>query len=219
MLKRLRKELGSLRKAGRSLSRRASYVLGVGPPEYAFRIRTRLTDAEKVLLFKTARRLPICCAGLEVGSYIGASACFIGSAIKGRRGKLHCVDTWTNKGMDEGERDTWAEFAENTARLRNVIIPHRGLSLEVAEDFSVVLDFLFIDADHSDEAVDADARAWLPKVRPGGIVAMHDIGYEAVQKAVDRYFRGKMITEAELPNLLICRTTESGPQVRQFALA
>ena len=193
-------------------------MLGVGPPEYAFRIRTRLTDAEKVLLFKTACRLPIRCVGLEVGSYVGASACFIGSAIKRRRGKLHCVDTWTNTAMDEGERDTWAEFVENTARLRNVIIPHRGLSLEVAEDLSVVLDFLFIDADHSDEAVDADARAWLPKVRPGGIVAVHDIGYKSVEKAVDRYFRGKMVAEAELPNLLICRTPESGPQVCQAAV-
>ena len=153
----LEKKSESLRKTLRSASRKALYVLGIGPPEYAFRIRTRLTEAEKILLFKTARRLPIGGIGLEVGSYIGASTCFIAAAIKQRRGKLHCVDTWANTAMDEGQRDTWAEFMDNTARLRDVIIPHRGFSLEVAEDFSGLFDFLFIDADHSDEAVDADA--------------------------------------------------------------
>lgn len=36
------------------------------------------------------------------------------------------------------------------------------------------LDLVFIDADHTYKSVSADIRAWLPKVRPGGILAGHD---------------------------------------------
>lgn len=35
-------------------------------------------------------------------------------------------------------------------------------------------DFVYIDADHSYEAAKADIAAWLPHVRPGGIIAGHD---------------------------------------------
>ena len=36
------------------------------------------------------------------------------------------------------------------------------------------LDSVYIDADHCYPAVRADIAAWLPKVRPGGIIAGHD---------------------------------------------
>jgi cephalosporin hydroxylase len=37
------------------------------------------------------------------------------------------------------------------------------------------LDFLFIDGDHSFQGVDSDYRMFAPLVRPGGLVAFHDI--------------------------------------------
>jgi len=37
-------------------------------------------------------------------------------------------------------------------------------------------DFLFIDGDHSDAGVRADYRLYGPLVRPGGLIAFHDIG-------------------------------------------
>lgn len=37
------------------------------------------------------------------------------------------------------------------------------------------LDFLFIDGDHSYEGVKADFEAYAPLVRPGGLIALHDI--------------------------------------------
>ena len=36
------------------------------------------------------------------------------------------------------------------------------------------LDFVYIDADHSESAVREDIRAWLPKVKLGGIICGHD---------------------------------------------
>ena len=54
-------------------------------------------------------------------------------------------------------------------------------SLQV-EDES--LDFVFIDADHSYEAVKQDIDLWEKKVKPGGCVLGHDIDWPDVQKAV-----------------------------------
>lgn len=49
-------------------------------------------------------------------------------------------------------------------------------------------DFVFIDANHTYDDVRADILAWLPKVKPGGILAGHDYSPEmfpGVCKAVD----------------------------------
>lgn len=49
------------------------------------------------------------------------------------------------------------------------------------------LDFAFIDADHSHEAVAADIEAWVPTLKPGGLLCGHDYGDRrfGVSRAVD----------------------------------
>jgi predicted O-methyltransferase YrrM len=52
---------------------------------------------------------------------------------------------------------------------------HRALSQEAVEHFAdESLDFVYIDANHGFEAVQADMRLWFPKIRPGGVLAGHD---------------------------------------------
>ena len=54
-------------------------------------------------------------------------------------------------------------------------------------------DFVYIDADHSEEAVTSDFGLWCPKVREGGLLGGHDYngvgdkkGRFGVKKAVDK---------------------------------
>jgi predicted O-methyltransferase YrrM len=69
----------------------------------------------------------------------------------------------------------------------------QGWSDESAARFeNASVDLVFIDADHSAQWVERDLRAWLPKVRPGGIVSGHDYGskrHPDVKPVVDRFFR------------------------------
>jgi hypothetical protein len=64
------------------------------------------------------------------------------------------------------------------------------------------LDFVYLDADHTYEAVKADIAAWWPKVRVGGTLGGHDyIGIErfgvtfGVIRAVDEFVKSLGIAE------------------------
>jgi hypothetical protein len=73
----------------------------------------------------------------------------------------------------------------------------RGYSFEVADQFpDEYFDYVYIDADHSYEAVKQDLADWYPKVRKGGILAGHDYVERklsrvrfGVRKAVDEFVK------------------------------
>ncbi|MEM1212991.1 MAG: glycosyltransferase [Planctomycetota bacterium] len=52
------------------------------------------------------------------------------------------------------------------------------------------LDFVYLDADHSEAGLRRELAAWFPKIRTGGILAGHDYGHRdfpGVQRAVDPF--------------------------------
>jgi predicted O-methyltransferase YrrM len=175
-------------------------LLGFYPDEN--RVMTHLTFQEKRTLMSLARKCSGC-VYVEIGSFIGASACFIAAGLKKSAGsKLHCIDTWQNEGMAEGKRDTFAEFKKNTAKYKNLIIPHRGDSQELAGKFNNRIDFLFVDGDHSYEGVRADVNSWFPKLNSGALVLFHDVGWaEGVQQVIDEMVKPRAKLEGGLPNL------------------
>jgi predicted O-methyltransferase YrrM len=133
----------------------------------------------------------------------GASATVLAAAAKTRGGHVFCVDTWRNDAMSEGGRDTYGEFLQNTKPYSNWITPLRGQSSEIAASFTQPTDLLFIDGDHSYDGVMADLHCWLPKLRDGGWLVMHDWGWaegvkRAVQEVVVERQLGKPLV---LPNL------------------
>jgi len=81
-----------------------------------------------------------------------------------------------------------SKFYNNDVKIRygNRLIPIQGNSYIVAEkipDNSV--DLVFIDADHSYNAVKKDILAYTPKLKNGGLLTGHDIDYPGVNKAVN----------------------------------
>jgi predicted O-methyltransferase YrrM len=138
---------------------------------------------------------------VEVGSFLGRSAAYLGQKIKesGKPIILHCIDCWDGRATcddvgkmnDDIAREQGKPFADVfvgnmvACGLSDIVKPIQCLSHEGAAHFANgSVDFVFIDADHSREAVLADIRAWLPKMRPGGVLAGHDYCRDDVSGAV-----------------------------------
>lgn len=166
-------------------------------------IPTHMAISERMLLYRLALGLPRESRLLEIGSYLGASAAVLAAAAQTRGGYVFCVDTWHNDAMSEGGRDTYGEFLQNTKPYSNWITPLRGQSTEIATTFAQTIDLLFIDGDHSYDGVIADLRCWLPKLRSGGWLVMHDWGWaEGVKRAVQEVVIDlQQGTPLVLPNL------------------
>ena len=131
-------------------------------------------------------------AFLEVGSYCGRSAVWLGAAARARDTVLFAVDH--HRGSEEnqagwewhdpevvdpatGRMDT-LPFLRRTlaaADLEDVVVPVVGPSATIGRAWATPLGFLFIDGGHGEEVVWADEAAWLPHVRLGGLLAIHDV--------------------------------------------
>lgn len=118
---------------------------------------------------------------VEVGTHRGEFAEELLSLWRGRL--LRCVDPYIDNmpNYDDPANGPNRQADMNQAAGRLKRFPGRAVimrmtSLEGAEWFKDrSLDFVYVDAMHTRPAVDDDLRAWWPKVRPGGILAGHDI--------------------------------------------
>lgn len=129
---------------------------------------------------------------LEVGAYCGKSGIWLGAAARERGTVLFSVDH--HRGSEEnqagwdwhdpelvdpetGRMDTlpfWRR-AMLDAGLEDVVIAVVGESATVGAAWATPLGFLFIDGGHGEDVVRQDEKAWVPHVRPGGHVAIHDV--------------------------------------------
>lgn len=140
------------------------------------KINTHTRPDELAKLYQLASSIPAGTHAMEIGSYLGASACYIAAAISSRPGAtLMCVDTWKNETMPEGPRDTMDHFRQNTRHLAHIVRPVRRRSENLMEaDLPSPLGFVFIDGDHSYEMCRNDFEKVEQSVVPGGVVAFHD---------------------------------------------
>lgn len=142
--------------------------------------------------------------GAEIGVWTGEFAEELCRSVPGLR--LLCVDPWreyktyNERKNNQGRLD--AAYIEASARLKPYSATlMRMTSLEAAArvpDGS--LDFAYIDANHQEPFISQDLAAWLPKVRPGGILAGHDYHanpkkpfLQQVKPAVDAFTQAHQI--------------------------
>lgn len=88
---------------------------------------------------------------------------------------------------EQRTRDGAARFGQRAVIIKDWTVP------AAAQVPDGSLDFIFIDADHSEAAVRADVQAWRPKVRPGGWIIGHDINWPSVKSAVNDLLPGYVI--------------------------
>jgi predicted O-methyltransferase YrrM len=100
---------------------------------------------------------------LEVGCFRGVSTEVF--ALYAQR--VFAVDLWE-------EESIFVDFQKRMQPYKNVKTL-RGRSPGMANHFEDdTLDLVYIDGDHTQEAVRADILAWLPKIRKGGWISGHD---------------------------------------------
>lgn len=129
---------------------------------------------------------------LEVGTYCGKSATWLGAAAKARGGRVLTVDH--HRGSEEnqagwehhdpelvdaetGLMDTLPFFRRtmHAAGLEDTVTAIIGRSMNVAAMWSTPLAMLFIDGGHSEEHAQNDYSGWAGFVAPQGVLAIHDV--------------------------------------------
>jgi predicted O-methyltransferase YrrM len=120
--------------------------------------------------------------GIEIGVESGSFSTQILEACNPRQ--LWLVDCWEQQPQEVYNDHTnvatdaqVARYIHVVSRFREdqrvrVVRTYSHFAVSLFEDGA--LDFVYIDADHSYEAVVADLKLWWPKVKAGGLFAGHD---------------------------------------------
>lgn len=103
----------------------------------------------------------------------------------------HTATSYT-LGLSQSEfDDLYTYVLKRLARFGDRYKHIREWSVDALDSIPGQIDFAYIDANHSYEAVLEDLCAWFPKVCEGGLVGGHDYahpGLSGVKRAVDRFF-------------------------------
>ncbi|WP_417461389.1 class I SAM-dependent methyltransferase [Kordiimonas sp.] len=125
---------------------------------------------------------------LEVGSFEGASACYLISSLASEHAlEIHCVDTWEGGVEHESEQMGLVEdrFRRNTQSVIDAaaqpvdLVVHKGSSdMEMASLLAGgkknYFDFVYIDGSHQAPDVLCDAVLGFKLLKVGGIMAFDD---------------------------------------------
>jgi predicted O-methyltransferase YrrM len=126
---------------------------------------------------------------VEIGCFIGSSSVLLAGPrkVKGT-GKVYCVDPFDCSGDDFsvpyyrhllaslGGGSVRQHFEENirAASLSDWIEVRQGGASEVARNWTTPIDLLVLDGDHSREGARAAYDSWIPFLKPGGMIALHN---------------------------------------------
>jgi hypothetical protein len=195
--------------------RRAAPPMREDMKQLALRTKGFLPEADGLRLYELAYRAAGRGPCVEVGSYCGRSALFIGAGCRARG--AHALFSIDHHGGSEeqqldqeyfdpdlydarrGRVDTLPAFIATIAAagLADWVFPIVGASSAVAASWPrATLALVFVDGGHSKPAVDADAAGWGRLVARGGWLCFHDVfpdpadGGQAPYEAFERVRAG-----------------------------
>jgi predicted O-methyltransferase YrrM len=129
---------------------------------------------------------------VEVGAWKGQSAAYMAVEIinSEKNIEFYVVDTFLGSEEHQSEPNLdnlYEEFTKNIEPVKDAIKVIRRPSILAAKVFEdASLDFVYIDGSHRYEDVKDDIKAWLPKIKPNGLLAGDDYGtWPDVAKAVN----------------------------------
>lgn len=148
--------------------------------------------------------------GVEVGTFAGDLSKRL---LRRNDLKLYLVDSWKKHEKNSQyaandfhgrlslsqQESYYNQTIEVTRFAKDRVSIVRKDSLEAVNDFEdQSLDFVFLDADHTYEAIKADIEAWYPKVKVGGYLCGHDYANHefpawGVEKAVSELCESKKL--------------------------
>ncbi|QCC78692.1 class I SAM-dependent methyltransferase [Nocardioides daphniae] len=160
--------------------------------DHALAAKGFMPEDEGLLLHRRAlEQLPLGPA-LEVGTYCGKSAVYLGAAAAQVGGTVFTVDHhhgseenqagWEHHDTEvvdprTGRMDTLPFFRRTIedAGLEDHVVAVVGQSTTVARHWRTPLSLLFIDGGHSEEHAQNDYTGWANWVMAGGLLVIHDV--------------------------------------------
>lgn len=125
---------------------------------------------------------------LEVGSYRGKSASYLGPVARQLGTVLFCVDhhrspnsdpdsSDTLVAADDAVADTLPKFRQaiQEAELEDTVIAVIGKSATVAQYWSRDLSLLFLNGSHDEDELRSDFDGWVSRVAVGGLAIIHGV--------------------------------------------
>ncbi len=158
----------------------------------ASKVKGFLAEDEGLKLYELA--LQACKIGpcLEIGSFCGKSAVYLGAACKKSHSTLFSIDhhcgseeqqpgqLYFDPEIFDSRRGTIDSFPllRNTlhrAGLEDNVVPLVTRSVVAARNWATPLGLVFIDGGHSYQTALCDYQYWSPHLLPGGYLVFHDI--------------------------------------------
>lgn len=141
-----------------------------------------MDPAELERLAELAAQVPRDQAIVELGSYRGGSASALAlGARNGGGAHVTCIDPWPqpranepDPGHAERQRGALEAFRSTMSAQGWPVTALRAHSHNIAPRWVQPVGLLFIDGDHSYDAVAADFRSWLSLLAPGAWLVFHD---------------------------------------------
>ena len=189
------------REARRWLDRVRAFRTGFRSARVNSRVKcipSGLGDSAELLYGLVRSMKPEVC--VEIGSARGKSACYIGMALKENGyGTLYAIDPHEQTDWNDSKAVNSFELAMDNISAVGVgeqVSIIRSYSDDAARDWTLAIDLIFIDGDHSYEGVKRDWELFLPHVKPFGIVVFHDTMWDLPP------FKGKARADMGVPRFV-----------------
>ncbi len=119
------------------------------------------------------------------------------------------VDIWKDTGIISQNDENLSQDVLDAQYKHVLNMAYKDLRINIVKDFSInaakqfpdnYFDFVYLDADHTEESVYQDLCAWWPKVRSGGILSGHDYSVATIHvkfgviEAISRFMKQNTVS-------------------------